>query len=158
MIESYLSILEDSLNKKLELLKKIEGKSLEQSMMLRDRTISSDFVDRNMDDKLSMINEVIHLDDGFESIYEKIKNELEQNKDNYREQIKRLQELIGKVTEKSTSIQAIEARNKAQMEIYFSNRKKEIQSKKSAMSVAKNYYQNMNKVRNVTPQFLDRKK
>ena len=127
-------------------------------MMLRDRTISSDFVDRNMDDKLSMINEVIHLDDGFESIYEKIKNELEQNKDNYREQIKRLQELIGKVTEKSTSIQAIEARNKAQMEIYFSNRKKEIQSKKSAMSVAKNYYQNMNKVRNVTPQFLDRKK
>ena len=52
----------------------------------------------------------------------------------------------------------IEARNKAQMEIYFSNRKKEIQSKKSAMSVAKNYYQNMNKVRNVTPQFLDRKK
>ena len=158
MIESYLSILEDSLNKKLELLKKIEGKSLEQSMMLKDRTISSDFVDRNMDDKLSMINEVMHLDDGFESIYEKIKDELEQNKDNYREQIKRLQELIGKVTEKSTSIQAIEARNKAQMEIYFSNRKKEIQSKKSAMSVAKNYYQNMNKVRNVTPQFLDRKK
>ena len=74
MIESYLSILEDSLNKKLELLKKIEGKSLEQSMMLKDRTINSDFIDRNMDDKLSMINEVIHLDDGFESLYEKIKN------------------------------------------------------------------------------------
>lgn len=158
MIESYLSILEDSLNKKLELLKKIEGKSLEQSMMLKDRTINSDFIDRNMDDKLSMINEVIHLDDGFESLYEKIKNELEKNKDKYREQIKRLQELISKVTEKSTSIQAIEARNKSQMEIYFSNRKKEIQSRKSAMSVAKNYYQNMNKVRNVTPQFLDRKK
>lgn len=158
MMESYLSILEDSLNKKLELLKKIEGKSLEQSMMLKDRTIRSEFIDRNMDEKLEMINEVIHLDDGFESLYEKIKDELNQNKDKYRDRIKELQDLIGKVTEKSTSIQAIEARNKSQMEIYFSNRKKEIQSKRSAMSVAKDYYQNMNKVKNVTPQFLDRKK
>lgn len=158
MMESYLSILEDSLNKKLELLKKIEGKSLEQSMMLKDRTIRSEFIDRNMDEKLEMINEVIHLDDGFESLYEKIRDELNQNKDKYRDRIKELQDLIGKVTEKSTSIQAIEARNKSQMEIYFSNRKKEIQSKRSAMSVAKDYYQNMNKVKNVTPQFLDRKK
>lgn len=158
MIDSYLSILEDSLNKKLELLKKIESKSMEQSMMLKDRTVNPDFIDHNMDEKLKMINEVIHLDDGFESLYEKIKNELNQHKDRYQEEIKRLQDLIRKVTEKSTSIQAIEARNKSQMEIYFSNKKKEVQSKKSAMSIAKDYYQNMNKVRNVTPQFLDKKK
>jgi len=44
------------------------------------------------------------------------------------------------------------------MDIVFSNQKKEVQSKKNAMSVARDYYQNMNKVKHVSPQFLDRKK
>ena len=69
-----------------------------------------------------------------------------------------LQGLIEKVTEKNASIQAIEARNKAEMEVVFNNQKKNLQGKKNAMSVAKNYYQNMNKVQHVSPQFLDRKK
>lgn len=158
MINSYIQILQDSLVKKLELLTRIEEKSLEQSRMLKSRDVDLTLVDFNMDEKATLINEILALDDGFEVLYEKIRVHLVPNKETYKEEIKVLQGLIEKVTEKSASIQAIEARNKAEMEVVFNNQKKNLQGKKNAMSVAKNYYQNMNKVQHVSPQFLDRKK
>ncbi len=158
MMKSYLQILQDSLVKKLELLTRIEEKSLEQTQMLKSKDVDLALIDSNMDEKAKLIEEVLSLDDGFESIYEKIRVHLVPNKEQYKVEIKQLQGMIEKVTEKSASIQAIEARNKAEMEVIFSSRKKGIQSKKNAMSVARDYYQNMNKVKHVSPQFLDQKK
>lgn len=158
MIKSYLQILQDSLVKKLELLTKIEVKSLEQSEMLKNGDVNLEQVDINMDEKAKLIEETLALDEGFESIYEKIRSQLLDNKGMYKAEIKALQGMIEKVTEKSTSIQAIEARNKTQMDVYFANQKKGLQSKRNAMTVARDYYQSMNKVKHVSPQFLDQKK
>ena len=158
MMKSYLQILQDSLLKKLELLTKIEEKSLEQSKMLKNSNIDMELIDFNMDEKAKLIEEVLALDDGFESVYEKIRIHLVPNKQQYKAEIEVLQKMIEKVTSKSASIQAIEARNKAEMEVFFSNQKRGLQGKRNAMSVARDYYQNMNKVKYVSPQFLDRKK
>lgn len=158
MIAGYLQILQDSLVKKLEILTQIESKSLEQAEMLKDPDVDYYTVDLNMDEKAALIEQAASLDNGFESIYEKIKEELIPNQEQYKTEIASLQKLISSVMEKSTSIQAIEARNKARMEQYFSNQRKGIQSKRNAMSVARGYYQNMNKVTSVSPQFLDQKK
>lgn len=158
MMTSYLQILEDSLTKKAALLSEIEKKSLEQTQILRSGEVSFQSIDENMDEKARLIGEVDALDRGFESLYEKIREELLANKESYREEIRRIQELITLVTEKSTSIQAIEARNKAETEIMFSRQKKNLQTKRNAMAVANDYYQSMNKIKNLSPQFLDRKK
>lgn len=158
MIKSYLQILQDSLVKKLELLTKIEEKSLEQSEMLRNADVDLALIDFNMDEKAKLIDEVVALDDGFESVYEKIRTHVVPNKELYKSEIKNLQKMIEKVTAKSASIQAIEARNKAEMSVVFSKQKRGLQGKRNAMSVARDYYQNMNKVKYVSPQFLDRKK
>lgn len=158
MIKSYLQILQDSLTKKLDILTRIEEKSLEQSEMLKSTDVDLQSVDENMDEKAKLIAEVLSLDDGFESIYEKIRLELLDHKEQYHDDIAMLQSLIAKVTEKSTSVQAIEARNKAKMEMVFAHKKKNLQSKRNAMAVAKDYYQTMNKVKHVSPQFLDSKK
>lgn len=158
MMGNYLQILQDSLVKKLELLDEIEKKSLEQSDMIKEPNVDLALVDFNMDEKAKLIDDVLALDDGFESIYEKIREQLIANKEQFKPQINALQNLIEKVTEKSASIQAIEARNKAQMEVVFASQKREVQSRRNAMSVAKDYYQTMNKVKHVSPQFLDQKK
>lgn len=158
MIASYLQILRDSLIKKLEILKQIEKKSLEQAEMLKSSNADFEAIDENMDEKARLIEQITALDDGFESLYQRIKAELEPHKDKYKAEIAVLQKLIVQVTEKSTSIQAIEARNKAEIELVFSRERKSLQSKRNAMSVARDYYQNMNKVKHVSPQFLDRKK
>ena len=158
MMKSYLQILQDSLDKKLELLIRIEEKSLEQAAMLKNSEVDLAVVDANMDEKAELIEEVLSIDNGFESIYEKIREQLIANKENFKDEIKNLKAQIERVTEKSASIQAIEARNKAQMEVVFNSQKKSLQGKRNAMSVARDYYQNMNNVKHVTPQFLDRKK
>lgn len=158
MMKSYLQILQDSLDKKLQMLVKIEEKSLEQSAMLKNQEVDLVAVDTNMDEKAELIEKVLSIDNGFESIYEKIREQLISNKEQYKDEIKTIKALIEKVTEKSASIQAIEARNKAQMEVVFNSQKKSLQGKRNAMSVARDYYQNMNNVKHVTPQFLDRKK
>ena len=158
MITSYLNILQDSLIKKIELLEQIEKKSLEQSEMIKETNVDLELVDVNMDEKAKLIEEIVKLDNGFESIYEKVREQLLANKEQYKVQIHNLQGLISKVTEKSTTIQAIEARSKAQMDIVFATQKKEVQNRRNAMSVARDYYQNMNKVKHVSPQFMDHKK
>ena len=158
MMKSYLQILQDSLDKKLQILVKIEEKSLEQAAMLKNQEVDLVAVDTNMDEKAELIEKVLSIDNGFESIYEKIREQLISNKEQYKDEIKTIKALIEKVTEKSASIQAIEARNKAQMEVVFNSQKKSLQGKRNAMSVARDYYQNMNNVKHVSPQFLDRKK
>ena len=158
MITSCLNILHDSLTKKMDLLEQIEKKSLEQSELIKDTNVNLDLVDFNMDEKANLIEEVLALDNGCQGIYDRIRSQLLENKEMYKVQIKKIQELIEKITEKSTSIQAIEARNKAQMDIIFATQKKEVQTRRNAMSVARDYYQNMNKVKHVSPQFLDHKK
>lgn len=158
MIKSYLQILQDGLVKKLELLSKIEEKSLEQANMLKNKEVDLELIDFNMDEKAKLIEETLALDEGFESVYEKIRSQLVLNKELYKTEIKALQGMIENITEKSASIQAIEARNKAQMDVYFANQKKGLQSKRNAMTVARDYYQSMNKIKHVSPQFLDQKK
>lgn len=157
-MSSYLQILKDSLMRKLELLTLVEEKSKQQFQMIKREDVDLEAIDLNMDEKNDLIQEILKLDDGFEHLYQRIKAELSENKENYKEEISELKVLISKVTEKSASIQAIEARNKSEMDIYFGNQKKGLQTRKNAMSVARDYYQNMNKVKHVLPQFLDSKK
>lgn len=158
MIENYLRILQDSLEQKLGILSKIEEKSQEQAELLKSPDVTMEAIDTNMDEKAALIAEITSLDEGFDSLYEKIKAELLANKDSYKPQIATLQKLIAEVTGKSASIQAIEARNKTAVEQYFREARKAIQVKKNAMAAAQDYYQNMNKVKNVAPQFMDTKK
>ena len=126
--------------------------------MIKVTNVDLELVDVNMDEKAKLIEEIVKLDHGFESIYEKVREQLLVNKEQYKVHIHNLQGLISKITEKSTAIQAIEARNKAQMDIVFATQKKEVQNRRNAMSVARDYYQNMNKVKHVSPQFMDHKK
>ena len=112
MIGNYLQILRDSLEQKLKLLIAIEVKSLEQAEILKSPEVDLAAVDVNMDEKAELIDKVLLLDEGFESIYAKIREQLTLNKEQYKDEIKEIKSMIEKVTEKSTSIQAIEARNK----------------------------------------------
>lgn len=57
-------------------------------------------LDANMEQKDGLIQKLTALDDGFETLYERVKEQLSTNKDAYKNQIKRIQELITKVTEK----------------------------------------------------------
>ncbi len=157
-MEALLQILQDSLEKKIDLLAAIEKKSKEQEAIIKKENFTFQEMDENMEEKSKLIEQLSLLDNGFETLYGKLRKELLENKDQYRVQIEEIQNLIVEVTARGASIEAIEARNKVAIELYFSREKKELQKRKNVSNVARSYYQTAKQTQNIMPQFLDTKK
>ena len=153
-----LQILQDSLEQKLIVLTGIEKKSKEQAELVMNPDVTIEALDANMSEKSELIEQLIKLDGGFETLYDNIRTELLDKKAAYKPQIANIQELISKVMEKSASIEALEARNKIAIENIFRNRKKELQHKKAASAAARQYYTSANKLNVIPAHFLDKKK
>jgi len=158
MTNQYLTILMESLQKKLKVLDEVQGYNEKQYRMFQENQVSFEDFDRYVDEKGMLIEKLTKLDEGFEMIYDKIAEELIGNKEKYAGQIKVLQQLIREVTDKSVSIQAQEARNKSAVEQYFRREKQEVGQKKRSSAAAMNYYKNMSNTNVVPPQFMDKKK
>lgn len=158
MINNYLNILEDSLKKKIEVLKRISEVNDAQTEALKGESADLEAFDQMMEEKDLYIDELTKLDEGFESLYDNVKQELIGNRQKYADQIKRLQELITQITDKSVSIQAQEARNKALVENCFKKKRQELGNSRKSSQAVYGYYQNMNNMKSVSPQFMDKKK
>ncbi len=157
MLDRYLKILSESLDKKEDILRSIELKSRQQSELIRNDA-SFEEIDSNMDEKEILIGSLIKLDDGFEAMYDNIRAELNDHKDEYKAEIEIIQGKIRTVMELSASIEATEARNKAQMEQRFATERKNLKDQRKVSTAAYDYYKVTNKLNAVTPQFMDRKK
>lgn len=157
-MENYLSILEESLQKKRNVLKRIEEINQKQLVLIQSEDMSLESYDAYVDEKDECITALNKLDEGFEILYKNISEELQQNRAKYAEQIKRLQVLIKEVTDLSVSIQAQEARNKDAVTKYFAKQRQGIRSSRLSSKAALGYYQNMNNSQVVEAQFMDKKK
>lgn len=155
MIE--LQILKDSLTKKKGILKQIEKENVNQESVLKAEPVSFDDFEAIVDKKTELIDKLTKLDQGFESVYERIKEELLTNRSQYKGQTESLKSLISEITEMSVSIQAHEARNKALVEKIFSKTREDIQAERIR---AKSSYDFMNRMakQDVSPRFMDKKK
>lgn len=157
MLKKYLQILDESLDKKIEILTQVEKLSREQSDMIANEA-SFEEIDKNMDAKAELIEQINKMDDGFSAMYDNIKAELDKNRTEFKSEIATLKKKITTVMEKSTSIEAIEARNKAGMENRFSVVHKDNSERLGKASAVRDYYNVANKLNVITPQFLDSKK
>lgn len=158
MIENYLEILESSLEKKVIVLNEIEDYNNKQQQLLKREKVSMEELDANMEEKDGLIQKLMDLDEGFETLYERIREQLLTNKDAYKEQIKRIQGLISQVTDKSVSIQAQESRNKKMIEDYFARERNQIRQGRQASKTAYSYYKGMSNVDDTSFSILDQKK
>lgn len=143
MSNTYLSALKESLEKKIEVLKAIHIKDEEQLEIAKTCPFSYDAYDKNSEEKGILIYKLEKLDEGFELVYEKVKEELNVNKDAYKDEIKVMQSLITEITSLSTKIQAEEARNKKALETAFKNEKDRLKGQRSGMKAVRSYAQQM---------------
>lgn len=144
MTNTYVTALIESLEKKLVVLSEIREKNKEQAELLKDEAFSFDAFDKTAEEKGILIYRLSKLDEGFESVFEKVKDEINANKSGYAKEIKRMQELITEITSQSTAIQAEEARNKAVLEQIFRNERSKIKSSRSSIKAINSYSQAMN--------------
>ncbi len=158
MVSASLDMLEESLIKKIEIMKRILDENSKQKDILSDpENVSFEAFDRTLDVKGGYIDELIALDDGFQTLFDRVKEEIGANKAQYADQIKRMQALIQEITGLSASIEAEEHRNKKLAEQYFHTSRSHMNQSKQTSAAAFNYYQTMNNFKNIPPQFMDKK-
>ncbi|MBQ8591891.1 MAG: flagellar protein FliT [Lachnospiraceae bacterium] len=158
MMNNYLKILEESLIKKNTILDKLQELSDKQWVILNTTPVALEDFDKCVDEKDALLGDLSKLDEGFDTLYENIKNGLLDNKEQYSVQIKTLQQLIQKIMDKSVSIQAQESRNKDMVTAYFKNQKQSFGDGRRSSKAALDYYKSMNKSNVIQPHFMDQKK
>lgn len=156
--KEYIAILRQSLEKKNKILDLIVEKNKEQRILFTDDTLPPERLEENIKEKGDLIDQLNQLDDGFEQVYNRVREILNKEKEAYRDEIKKMQELIREITDKSATVQAQEQRNKELAVQKFASVKKEIRKARTSTKAASQYYKSMAKMNVVDSQFLDKKK
>ena len=141
----YITIMLQSLQKKEKVLNSIIQINKRQKEELENRSLDPDDFDKTVEEKSELIKQLVLLDNGFEKLYEKVREELQTNKEIYKDEILKMQGYIRTLTDRSMEIQAQEARNKQLMEQKFASVKKQVKEIRSSQKVVNQYYKNMMK-------------
>ena len=158
MTGNYLTLLEESLRKKLEVLAEIQAYNLRQQELFQSGSADMNKFDEYVAEKGALVDKISALDNGFEKLYANVAKELEGNRAQYAEQIRTLQGLITEVTDQGVAIQAQETRNKKLIEDFFNKERSGIGMNRKTSTAAINYYKTMSKSSVVMPVFMDSKK
>ena len=158
MEQNCAQILIQSLEKKQQVLDRIIEQNDIQESILKQETFDMDAFEASIDEQNEMIKELDKLDSGFEAFYERVREDITTHKEQYHKEIAYMKELIQKTTDKVVAINAGSARNKTLAEKHFQAENKKIRQGVSKSKVARNYYNSMNNLNQVAPQFYDSKK
>lgn len=142
----YLNIMIDSLNKKKGLFETLLAKTEAQN----DCITGKDHEQANwaqfevlMIEKESTIKIIDELDAGFEQVFERVKPELDSNKDEYAKEIKDLQESISILTDLGVKIAAQEERNRQEIDRIMTAAKAGIGKARKNMKATSGYITSM---------------
>ena len=156
MEQTYVDIMIQSLKKKIKVLEEIRKVNILQQQLLEDDRADADDFDQTVTDKSVLIEQMEQLDSGFDKLFDRVKEELQSNREMYGEQIKVMQRCIRTITDLSMEIQAQEARNKDLMTQKFVSVRQKAKVVRTNSKAASQYYKNMMQLNVVDPQFMDR--
>ena len=155
----YISVLHDSLSRKVEIVKEILELTKEQSRILSAQDMDSDRFDDIIDEKGVRIDEMLEIDKGFNVTFERVRDILQNNKEEYRSQIIEMQNFIRVITDMSVDLESLEQSNKNKCNEFLHNKRKEIKEFNQSSTTAASYYRNMsNQHQSWQTYFLDKKK
>ena len=138
-----LTVLIESLEKKVVILNDIKKENAKQAEILNAPSFSFEEFDKTVENKGYLIYKLNKLDDGFETVFGKVKEELNEDKAKYAKEIKKMQDLIRQITDLSTEISAEEKRNKAKVESTLKGEKAKIKKSRSSAKAINSYSQSM---------------
>ncbi len=157
-MNNYLDILKESLVKKIEVLGKIKEATFAQKEILGKESFDMEAFDSYVDEKDGYIDELMKLDEGFDSLYKKVSKELEGNKEKYTAEIAEMKKLISEITALSSAIEAQEARNRDMVTKYFSKAKKKLGQQRRSNKAAFDYYKSVAGYNGENSVMMDEKK
>ena len=156
-MENQLTILAESLEKKIQVLTAIQEYNKRQEQAFTSEQVDMNAFDDAVEEKGRLIEQLTLLDDGFETMYAKLSEQLQQDRVRYATQIRGLQQQIAQITELNVVIEAQEKRNKQLVEQYFAKERAGIRESRKTSKAAYDYYKKVSNTSYMPPQFLDSK-
>lgn len=156
--KSYIQMIQESLEKKCDILRQLQLLCYEQEEILQDEKGEAGAFEQTVEQKGKLIEQLEKLDQGFEQVFARVETELVSNKDQYRDNIRQMQKCIREITERSASIQVQERQNKELAQKKFASIRTQARELRQNGKVVSSYYQGMMKAGTTEPQFMDSKK
>ena len=158
MEANYIKIMVESLEKKRDILEQIIELNRQQKLLLQDPNLLPDDFEKNMEYKSQQVDRPGLLDAGFEELYAKVRDTLNENRAQYADEIQKMQSLIKDITAKTNTVQTQEARNREEASRKFADVREQVKGVRNSQKVVKQYYQTMMKQQTYSPQVIDNKK
>lgn len=157
MDQNYVQILIDTIVKKEETLRKILEITKQQEQISKQEIYDSEQMETTLNEKEIQIARLNYLDEGFQSVYDRVRSEIRNNIEAYRQDIMVLQDQIRICTEIGNEIQVLEQRNRNRFSTLFTKTRADYSSSKSKANVAQNYFKTMNNSKVLDSYFVDKK-
>lgn len=155
---TYIRMMLDVLSKKEVHLTKLLELTTEQEALLKEEEFKEAEFAILIEKKSGHLRKIDEVDSGFQSIYNRVAEEMQENKDAYKEQILEMQGLITRVTDLGVKLSALETKNKAALEAKLKDKKQGIRQFKVSKQTANTYYKNMLGMQTGASYFMDQKK
>ncbi|MBQ3513282.1 MAG: flagellar export chaperone FlgN [Lachnospiraceae bacterium] len=154
---NYLTIMAESLSKKIEILEQLLEYTRGQETLLEEEEFRMEEFQELLDKKGELIDVLNTMDQGFEQVYERIEEEIQGKKEAYASEIVLMQQRIKTITDLSVKLQELEYKNKEKIEVHFLKKRNEIKTFRQSKDNVNKYYRAMSKTQVVDSAFLDKK-
>ena len=155
---NYIQILVSTLQKQVEALQEILQLTKEQRKIAENPCFDESMLEKTLNKKEVLIVKLNELDDGFVSVYGRVRKEVNEHKELYRAELQQLQNLIKECTDLGVEIKVLEERNREKLAQCFAGKHKEYGSQRTAATVASRYHKTMHNTQMADSYFFNKKK
>ena len=138
--DRYIQMLISILEKQVATLTQVLEVTKDQERLAVPSEFDENLFDETLSRKDILIIRLNELDDGFVSVYERVRKEVLAQPGRYRGDIEKIQSLIRRCTDLGMEIQTLETRNRDKLEVCFAGKKQEYSARQTAATVAGKYH------------------
>ena len=155
---TYIRMMLDILGKKENHLASLLELTTAQEQLLKGEEFIEEEFTELIAKKRGHLLKIEEADNGFQAIYNRVAEEMKNNKDEYKDQIIEMQSLITRVTDLGVKLSALEEKNKTALEANLQGKRQNIRQFKVSKQTADKYYKNMIGMQTGSSYFMDQKK
>lgn len=140
---TYVNIMKESLVRKKNYLQEILELTNKQGELAVAQELDQEAFQSIVDRKDVLISNVNEIDKGFTAVYDRVRKEIIQDKELYKDELKAIQGHIKDCVDLGMSIESAELRNKAALETAFAKSFRGVKQLKQSKQVVNKYYKSM---------------
>ena len=141
--DEYVQILVNTLEKQNEVLRQVKCITERQAEIAGREPFDEELLNETLEQKELLIAKLNQLDDGFATVFGRVRVEINENRERYAVQLKNIQELIRESTDIGNALRVLEQRNYDRLVGCFAGKKREYEGRQTAADVASRYHKAM---------------